>query len=74
MFNLCVLDDASLTDVDVSVAFKPIKGEIDQGGGVMWRYQDADNYYVCRFNPIEGNFRVYKVVAGNVMKLYNIEL
>jgi len=64
MFNLCVLDDSSLKDLQVSVAFKAVKGKVDQGGGIVWRYQDASNYYVARYNPLEENFRLYKVVAG----------
>ncbi len=64
MFNLCVLDNAVLADVEVSVAFKAVKGESDQGGGVVWRYADADNYYVARFNPLEDNYRLYHVAAG----------
>jgi hypothetical protein len=41
-----------------------MKGEKDQGGGVVWRYQDANNYYIARMNPLEDNFRVYKVADG----------
>jgi hypothetical protein len=68
LFNLCVLDDANLKDVEISVAFKAVKGEKDQGGGIVWRYQDADNYYIARMNPLEDNFRVYKVVNGKRSK------
>jgi 3-keto-disaccharide hydrolase len=64
LFNLCVAEDTSYQDVEITVAFKAVKGEKDQGGGVVWRYQDADNYYIARMNPLEDNFRVYKVVAG----------
>ena len=46
-----------------------VKGKADQGGGVVWRYQDADNYYVARMNPLEDNFRVYKVIAGKRIQL-----
>jgi hypothetical protein len=46
------------------VAFKALKGNADQGGGLVWRYQDANNYYVTRYNPLESNFRVYKVIDG----------
>jgi hypothetical protein len=63
-FNLCVAEDTSFKDVEVSVAFKASSGEKDQGGGVVWRYADANNYYVARMNPLEDNFRVYKVVGG----------
>lgn len=69
LFNLCVVEDASYKDLTLSVAFKAIKGEDDQGGGLVWRYQDANNYYVARMNPLESNFRVYKVVDGKRMEL-----
>jgi hypothetical protein len=64
VFNLCVLDGVTAADVTVTVAFKANAGVKDQGGGVVWRYQDANNYYVARFNPLEDNFRLYHVVSG----------
>jgi hypothetical protein len=69
LFNLCVVEASSARDVEVSVKFKAVAGKLDQGGGVLWRYQDPDNYYVCRYNPLEGNFRVYKVVKGKRVQL-----
>jgi hypothetical protein len=63
-FNLCVREGDGIKDVEVAVAFKATGGTKDQGGGVVWRYQDANNYYVARANPLEDNFRVYKVVGG----------
>ncbi len=69
MFNLCVVDDSKYGDVEIEVAFKSVKGEVDQGGGPVWRYQDADNYYVARFNPLEDNYRFYKVVGGKRTQL-----
>jgi hypothetical protein len=68
-FNLCVAEDTRYKDLEISVAFKAVKGKEDQGGGVVWRYQDADNYYICRMNPLEDNFRVYKVVGGKRRQL-----
>src|SRR5262249_961515 len=64
LFNLCVVDEPALKDIEASVSFKANKGDKDQGGGIVWRYQDANNYYVARMNPLESNFRVYKVVDG----------
>jgi hypothetical protein len=63
-YSLCVLDNASYQDVNLSVAFKSVKGEVDQGGGLVWRYQDPSNYYIVRMNPLENNFRLYKVQGG----------
>lgn len=64
VFNLALSDDAAFRDVTVSVRVRAMAGEIDQGGGVVWRAKDANNYYVCRYNPLEDNFRVFKVKDG----------
>ncbi|MCI0682340.1 MAG: sugar phosphate isomerase/epimerase [Gemmataceae bacterium] len=73
MFNLCVLEASKAQDVEVSVAFKSVAGKIDQGGGVMWRYQDAKNYYIARVNPLEENYRLYKVIDGRRVQLASAE-
>ncbi len=73
MFNLCVFQNANLKDLELQVAFKADKGEIDQGGGLVWRYQDAKNYYVVRMNPLEDNFRVYKVQNGKRTQLQSAD-
>jgi hypothetical protein len=69
MFNLCVADAPRVKDVEVKVSFKAVAGKDDQGGGIVWRYQDPRNYYVARMNPLEDNYRVYKVVAGKRIQL-----
>jgi Domain of Unknown Function (DUF1080) len=68
-FNLCVVLDADYRDLAASVAFKAMRGKEDQGGGIVWRYQDGDNYYLARMNPLEDNYRVYKVVHGKRTQL-----
>lgn len=69
LFNLCVAEDTKYQDVEISVAFKAIQGKLDQGGGPVWRFQDANNYYIARMNPLESNYRVYKVVNGKRTQL-----
>ena len=73
-FNLCVAERASFADVELSVAFKAMAGKLDQGGGPVWRYKDANNYYIARMNPLEDNFRVYKVVAGKRTQLGSVNV
>lgn len=63
-FPVCVFDSISATDVDVSVKFKPVKGEGDQAAGLVWRYKDKDNYYIVRANALEDNVVLYKVEKG----------
>jgi Domain of Unknown Function (DUF1080) len=69
VFNLSVAEDTHYKDLELSVSFKAVAGETDQGGGLVWRYRDHDNYYICRVNPLESNFRAYKVVAGKRTEL-----
>ena len=69
LFNLCVAEETRYLDVGVSVAFKAVRGQKDQGGGIVWRYQDANNYYVARMNPLEDNYRLYKVIASKRIQL-----
>ena len=69
MFNLCVQEDSRFMDGEVEVKFKAVKGDHDQGGGIVWRYQDANNYYVARMNPLEDNLRLYKVVDSKRLQL-----
>jgi hypothetical protein len=69
VFNICVAEDSKYKDVTLSVSFKAIAGESDQGGGFVWRYQDNNNYYICRMNPLEDNYRVYHVVNGKRIQI-----
>src|SRR5712691_4983157 len=69
LFNVCVLEDSNYKDVELIVSFKAVAGKKDQGGGFVWRYQDNNNYYICRMNPLEDNYRVYKVVNGKRSQL-----
>ena len=69
LYNLCIAEDAKFADVDISVSLKANAGQIDQGGGPIWRCRDADNYYIARWNPLEDNFRVYKVEKGKRTQL-----
>jgi hypothetical protein len=68
-FNLCWNAALRLGDASVAVDVRADAGEIDQGGGPAWRIQDADNYYLARFNPLESNFRVYVVENGRRKQL-----
>ena len=63
-FPVAVLSDISAADVDLSVRFKPISGRVDQAAGLVWRYQNQDNYYIVRANALEDNVVLYKVEGG----------
>lgn len=62
-FNLCIANE-SRQDLSLSVKLRAKSGMIDRGGGLVWRYLDPGNYYIMRWNPLEMNLRLYKVVDG----------
>ena len=72
-FNLLMLDKLKYQDLALTVKLKAVAGEEDQGGGLVWRYIDNNNYYIARCNPLEHNFRLYHVVNGNRKQLISVE-
>lgn len=73
-FNLCYTRDVAFRDGEISVSFRANRGRIDQGGGIMWRVQNRDNYFVARFNPLEDNFRFYILEKGMRKELASADL
>ena len=63
-FNLCWTRQIKFLNGVIKVQFKANSGVEDQGGGVIWRAIDKDNYYISRYNPLENNFRIYYVKDG----------
>ncbi len=63
-FNICWNNLISLDNGVIEVKFKADSGIVDQGGGLIWRALDNDNYYIARYNPLEQNFRIYQVKDG----------
>jgi hypothetical protein len=74
VFNITLIGDTNATDVDLSVRMKAVAGETDQGGGLVWRARDAKNYYLARYNPLEDNYRLYKVVDGKRTLIQNADI
>jgi hypothetical protein len=62
-FNVIVAPPGPYSDVDVSVAFKPIAGREDASGGIVFRFKDGV-YYVVRANALEDNLRLYYYDRG----------
>jgi hypothetical protein len=70
LFNICVADQSRIgRNLRLKVSLKAIEGELDQGGGLVWLYKDAKNYYIARYNPLEDNFRLYFVKDGKRVQL-----
>ncbi len=56
--------DEKIKDGFVEVKFKPVNGKEDQAGGIVFRFKDANNYYIVRANALEDNVVLYKTVDG----------
>ncbi len=73
-YPVCLRNDTQLKDGFVEVKFKAVSGKEDQAGGVVWRAQDADNYFVCRANALKDNVRIYHIVKGKRTQFGNADV
>jgi hypothetical protein len=73
-FPLAIHEATSATNLEVTVRFKAVAGEVDQAAGIALRLRDADNYYVARANALEDNVRFYRVVKGRREQLEGANL
>jgi len=63
-FPVCLKSDSRLQNGFVEVKFKPISGQEDQAGGVIWRAQNPNNYYIARANALEDTVEIYHTIKG----------
>jgi Domain of Unknown Function (DUF1080) len=63
-FPVAIVQNANYQDPSLSVQFKTISGRVDQSAGLVWRCQDAKNYYVVRADALKDNVVLYKVENG----------
>jgi hypothetical protein len=73
-FNIAVVKELYYKNFQIEARVKAISGNEDQGGGLVWRYLDKDNYYIIRANPLEANIRLYKVVNGRRKQMESKEI
>lgn len=69
VFNICWTDKVTFFEGEIAVFLKANSGNIDQGGGPIWRAQDRNNYYISRYNPLEENVSIYYVKDGKRVML-----
>src|SRR6266404_7095721 len=73
-FPVCFKNDTNIKDGFVEVKFKPVHGRQDQAGGVIWRVQDANNYYIARANALENNVTIYHTIKGKRVSFKNVNM
>ena len=68
-FPLAIVEKTNYRNLVLTVRFKAISGKRDQGAGLVWRFRDANNYYIVRANALENNVVLYKVQDGKRISL-----
>lgn len=72
-FPVCLKEGTKIKDGFVEVKFKPVSGQKDQAGGVVWRCQDTNNYYIARANALEDNVTIYHTIQGKRVAFKNTD-
>ena len=73
-FNVCINNKLKYQNLEIELRIKPMEGTEDRGGGLVWRFHDAKNYYIARANPLENNLSIYKVVNGNRKQVKSVDV
>jgi hypothetical protein len=73
-FPLAIYDGQRVSNVAVTVHFKPVAGKVDRAAGIAVRLQDPDNYYIVRANALEDNVRFYRVIKGDRHQIEGVSL
>lgn len=68
-FPLAIYEGAEIADGRVAVRFKSITGGAAKAAGLVWRYQDENNYYVVRADARRENIALFKVENGRRRQL-----
>jgi len=63
-FPLCIYDGEVFRNFKFTTRFKIVSGIAEQMAGVVFRFQNATNFYVARVSALGKNVRFYKVVNG----------
>ena len=66
-YALAVLDDAESKDLAIAVRLKFTGG--NREGGLIWRYQDASNFYSARLDLLDQRMAIDRVVRGNRIRI-----
>ena len=73
-FPFCLFPDASTRDFDATLRFKPVSGTREQAGGLMFRAQDATDYFVARASALDNTVKLYRMIGGRRSQLASKEV
>jgi len=73
-FPICVCTQVVARDLDATLRFTIVSGGHEQAGGLMFRAQNANDYYVARVSALGGDdgggsVRLYRMAGGRRAEL-----
>ena len=72
-YNAIINTKEKFSNCQIEVDFMPISGRWDASGGIIFRAQDNNNYYIIRANALEDNFSLYTYINGSRSNLIEVE-
>lgn len=66
-FRMALVEGGRYRDLELSIRVKPLEGE--RSAGIVWRYQDDENYYLARLNLDGDEVEMFRVINGNRTRL-----
>jgi hypothetical protein len=71
-FALALYDKGYCKNGDLSAEMKIVSGKSTQTGGLVWRYQDPNNYYLLTISANEDTIAVVKVQDGRATPIVKL--
>ena len=68
-FPLCIAERAVGRDLDATLRFKPVSGSRAQVAGLVFRAQNANDYYFVQANALDKSVRLYRMEKGKRSQL-----
>lgn len=72
-FPFCISTEAISKNFDATLRFKPMSGTREQAGGLMFRAQDATDYFVARASALDHTVKLYRMSGGRRSQLASKE-
>jgi hypothetical protein len=71
-FPMLIYDGETFKDFKLTTRFKIVSGVAEQMAGIVFRFQNASNFYVVRASALGHNLRFYKMVNGRFVDPFTL--
>lgn len=72
--NLLLAINSRLANLRLSAKVKAVRGTNQQGGGIVWRALNGDNYYAAQWDALKQQVRLYCVIYGKRELLQSVSV